>query len=149
MYERTDVTTVRWSTPPPLELASALWGAVPPTHQRSLHGPRPLQPAGADEQGRNAIPAGERVDPYRGAGACLRGHVSHGPGSTRPEPRSAERAPPRRGSTSCMASSDVGIPSHGHLIYRCAGRDRLTGDACCRAAIRTAEPLESLAWNAI
>jgi len=48
-----------------------------------------------------------------------------------------------------MASSDVGIPSHGHLIYRCAGRDRLTGDACCRAAIRTAEPLESLAWNAI
>jgi site-specific DNA recombinase len=43
----------------------------------------------------------------------------------------------------------IGTPSHGRRIYRCAGRDRLTGEARCRAATRTAEPLESLVWDAI
>jgi len=143
MCERTDVTTVRRSTPPPLELASALRGRcrllTSGLYMGHAHFNRRERTSKAGTRFRPAsewipiaVPALVSEDTFRTAQAQLA------------QNRDRQSGASRRGSTSCMASSDVGIPSHGHRIYRCAGRDRLTGDARCRAAIRTAEPRESL-----
>jgi site-specific DNA recombinase len=43
----------------------------------------------------------------------------------------------------------VGIPSHGRRVYRCAGRDRLSGAERCRAATKMAEGLDAFIWDTV
>jgi site-specific DNA recombinase len=43
----------------------------------------------------------------------------------------------------------VGIPSHGRRIYRCAGRDRLTGSSRCSCRTVRAEWIEELVWSTL